>query len=313
MGKVGDSVSHAQARWEKHSESRQPLQLVRLPQVSAENTKEDQLSSLSEDGNILPPLYVTCFGHFEVRRSGLYNKLINLCQNLKGQAILRYLIAQPKHRERVDTLMALLWPEEEPEVAQHKLRVAISALRCSLNKDVVSEAGGGYILYKGQVYQLNASVALQSDVDEFLAFYQAGQRAGHRAEAVAHYEKACCLYTGPFLAEDLYSDWSFMQREELSKSYVAMCGELAEFNLGNGCYKDAAQWALAILKVDRCDEEAHRQLIRAYVAQGHRSEALRQYQQCQKVLREELGVQPMPETQKLLQMLLNYSDKPWHT
>src|SRR5258706_5026100 len=45
-----DSVSHAQARSEKHSESRQPLQLVRLPQVSAENTKEDQLSSLSEDG-----------------------------------------------------------------------------------------------------------------------------------------------------------------------------------------------------------------------------------------------------------------------
>ncbi len=59
---------------------------------------------------------------------------------------------------------------------------------------------------------------------------------------------------------------------------------------------------------NRCDEEAYRRLMRAYAAQGRRSEALRQYQQCQKVLGEELGVQPMPETQKLFHLLVNGED-----
>ena len=94
------------------------------------------------------------------------------------------------------------------------------------------------------------------------------------------------------------------RREELRKTYVATCAKLAEFNLEHGCHKDAAKWASAILKVDHCDEEAHRQLMQAYAAQGRRSEALRQYQRCQSVLAEELGVQPMPETQRLFHMVL---------
>ena len=105
--------------------------------------------------------------------------------------------------------------------------------------------------------------------------------------------------------EDLYADWSFLRREELLKTYVVMCDSLAEFNLETGRYEAAAKWASAILKVDRCDEEAHRQLIRAYAAEGHRSEALRQYHYCERVLSEEMGVQPTLETQKLFQMLLN--------
>ena len=284
----------------------QSLRLLRLSTSTAEHSEKHQTSS-PEDRNTLPALYITCFGRFEVRRSDPCSPPIELCNNLKGQAILRYLIAQPKRRETVDMLMAALWPEELTEAVQHKLRIAISALRCSLNSNFASEPGRGYILCKGHVYQLNPSVQLHSDVDDFLALYRAGCEAGSSA-AVTLYEKACHMYTGPFLAEDLYAEWSFIQREELSKVYVVMCDRLAEFNLETGCYEAAAKWASAILKVDRCDEQAHRQLIRAYAAQGRRSEALRQYQQCQRVLGEELGVQPMPETQHLLQMLLKGGD-----
>ncbi|GAC1384219.1 MAG: hypothetical protein NVS4B9_27530 [Ktedonobacteraceae bacterium] len=298
------SFTRVQAR--KSSKGQQAFQVVRPFQYAAENAKEYELTRLLENESTLPSLYITCFGRFEVRRLQLHEQPLTLCSNLKGQAVLRYLIAQPKHRETVDRLTAVLWADNAPEVARHKLRVAISALRCSLNKDCVNEAGGGYILCKDQSYQLNPSVVLRSDIDEFLALYQAGQQAG--SNATEYYEKACRLYSGPFLVEDLYADWSFIRREELSKIYVAMCDKLARFNLEHGCYKDAAKWALAILKVDQCDEEAHQQLMRAYAADGRRSEALRQYQYCQRVLSEELGVQPMPDTQNLLHMLLNGED-----
>jgi len=285
----------------------QPLRLVRRDEAMDDHEEREveteSISAPSRTLQTLPDLHVTCFGRFEVRRGTNSPEDLDLCSNVKGQAVLRYLMTQPQHRASVDKLMEALWPDEEPEVAEHKLRVAISALRVSLNRDVVSKPGGGYILCKGQVYSLNPAVKLHSDVDEFLKLYRAG-RAVSGPEAMALYERACNLYSGPYLTEDLYAEWSYMTREELTKTYVTMCDALAEHALASDSYQAAITWASAILKVDRCDEQAHRQLMRAYAALKRRNEALRQYQLCQQILNEELGVQPMPETQRLLQTLL---------
>ncbi len=291
----------------------QSLRLVRPDEQMDGNEEQaggiETENTASRDGQTLPALHVTCFGRFEVRRGFASTESLDLCSNAKGQAILRYLITQPQRRASIDRLMAALWPDEEPEAARHKLRVAVSALRCSLNRDVVDRPGGGYILCKGQVYSLNPAVTLHSDVDTFLALYHAGQAASGR-EAMAFYERACNLYTGPFLVEDLYAEWSYIPREELTKTYVTMCDSLAEFALTSGSYEATIKWACAILQVDRCDEKAHRQLIRAYYGLGRRSEALRQYLQCQRILHEELGVLPMPETQQLFSLLVDGMESP---
>ncbi len=204
-----------------------------------------------------------------------------------------------------DTLMALLWPEDEPEVAHHKVQVAISALRRSLNNGYASDTGGGYILCKNGVYRLNPAVPTRTDVDEFLAFYQAGRQQKSISAAVVHYEAACHLYKGAFLIEDLYVDWPIMQREQLNQAYVAMCGALSEHYLEVGSYEDAAKWASAILKENHCDEVAHRQLMRINIAAGRRCEALRQYQRCERILAEELNVSPMSETVSLFHTILS--------
>jgi len=182
------------------------------------------------------------------------------------------------------------------------LQVAVSALRRSLNNGLDCDPGGGYILCKNRVYQLNPLVPLRADVDEFLAYYQAGQQSSGDSAAM-QFEKACQLYTGPFLTEDLYADWSFMRREQLSHIYLTMCSTLAEHYLEAGRYEDTLKWATAILKENQSDEAAHRQLIRAYFALGRRSDALRQFHRCQYILNEELGVQPMPETIELFHII----------
>jgi len=258
----------------------------------------------STDAGPLPPLYLKCFGHFTARRFGVDGPLIELCRNNKGQAILRYLAVCPGHQATIDTLMNDLWPEEETEVARHKLQVAVSALRCSLNREHVQAPGGGYILCKDRTYQLNPAVELHIDSAEFHRLYQAGQQACAAPATADYYEQACKLYTGPLLMEDLYAEWSFLVREESTRAYLAMCGWLADYSLANGDYEMALTWASAILKIDRSDEEAYRQLMRALAATGRRNEALRRYQQCQQALAEDLGIQPMPETQQLLQAII---------
>ncbi len=299
-----DSTLHAISRQPKNSNYQQMVRSS-LSSVDA-GTCQQTIAYIDENSDALPALYITCFCRYQVRRLG---QPIVLCSNRNGQAILRYLVAQPEHRATMDILMTVLWPEDEPAVAHHKLQVAVSALRRSLNRGYVKDVGGGYILCKNRIYELNPLVPLRTDVDEFLEYYQAGRQSCGNV-MVAYYESACDLYTGPFLSEDLYADWSSIQRKQLSQIYLTMCNALAEYYLEAGSYEHAMRWIGAILKENRCDEVAHRQLIRAYAAQGRRSEALRQYQLCARILAEELGVQPMPETISLFQAILNNENLP---
>ena len=262
--------------------------------------------NVSGDHNTLPELYITCFGHFEVKR---LDQPVMLCQNRTGQTILHYLIAQPGYRAPMDVLMGTLWPDDEPEVARHKVQVAVSALRRSLNSGYPCDPGGGYILCKNGVYQLSPATTINTDVDKFLLYYQAGRQSGGD-EAITHYERACRFYTGPFLAEELYADWTFLRRAQLSQGFLTMCHALTEYYLDNGRCEDAVQWGSAILEEDPCDEGAHRKLMQAYVAGGRRSEALRQFQRCESILHNELNAMPMPETVSLFQSILLCQNTP---
>jgi DNA-binding SARP family transcriptional activator len=255
----------------------------------------------TEHDSALPALHVTCFGRFEVRRVG---QQIALCTNRSGQTILRYLITQPGRRASVDKLMDICWPEDGRSVALHKLRVAMSALRGSLNKDCPTHYGSGYILCKAKVYQLNPAVHVRTDADDFLTLYRLGREAeGH--SAIELYEAACNLYTGPFLVEDLYADWSLIQRTQFSNVHLIMCSVLADHYLRSGCYEATIKWATEILKENPCDENAHRQIMYTSALEGRRDEAVRQYQLCEHILREELSMTPMAETVNLLQRILN--------
>jgi len=203
--------------------------------------------------------------------------------------------------------MDALWPQDTPEIARRKLQVAVSSARRSLNGDCHCRPGEGYILYKDGFYQFNSSVAVQTDVEEFLFLWQAGRQASG-SESMALYERACNLCSGSFLVEDMYADWSFTRREYLKDIYCAMCRTLAEYYQEMRQYEDAVKWTNAILREDRCDEAAHRQLMSIYVAQGRRSETLQQYYRCERILSKELGVAPMPETMSVLQAILNSAD-----
>jgi LuxR family maltose regulon positive regulatory protein len=100
------------------------------------------------------------------------------------------------------------------------------------------------------------------------------------------------------------ADWTSRQCEQYSLAYISMYNTLAECALRVGNYDATIHWANHILTENRCDEAAYRQLMQAYAAQGRRSEALRQFQRCERFLHEELGVSPMPETTHVYRAIL---------
>lgn len=244
-------------------------------------------------------LTITCFGCFTVKRG---QHLVNLGTNRNGQIILRYLVTQPEYSASKDVLMGLIWPDQPEEIARRRLQVAISAIRCALNEGHLQDAGGGYIIYQEPCYLLNPVISVYTDAREFITLWKMGQQA-EEAHRITYFERACALYTAPFMADDLFADWTYLQREEFNRLYLTMCHILAAYYLRTGVYALAEQKCKAILKDNHCDELAHCQLMRIYALQGARSEAIRQYQQCAYLLEKELGVSPLPETQRLFQTI----------
>lgn len=281
------------------TQARQPAK-QEIVQLEAYRTTGNQADRHNASSN-LPPLYIVCFGHFQVLRG---NEPLALCQNRNGQVILRYLVTQTNHRASADMLMEICWPDDEPEVARRKLQVAVSALRRSLNSGYDCDAGGGYVLCQKQYYQINSAVTITSDKDEFFALYEQGRQSSDSETTMNCYEQACRLYTGLYLVEDTYADWSYSQREQCILAHSVMCNTLAEHALATGNYDRAIEQANLVLAENRCDETAYRLLMQSYAAQGRRSEAIRQYHRCEQVLREELGVVPMHETTQLFHSIL---------
>src|ERR671933_2365595 len=213
-------------------------------------------TSLAERG-----LRATFFGRFELLRDG---EVVCLGRNTRAQAILKYLLARRARPVPQDYLMGWLWPESDLKRARWSLNSAIYALRKLLGGCLPSLPAAETILFEGGGYRLSPRIALSADTDEFDSHYEKGRRlekAGRRPEAVAEYEKAVKLYRGDYLIEDLYEEWTMIERQRLIDAYADLSRRLAVHYMKIGQPRESVQICYRILEKDRCDEGTHRLLM----------------------------------------------------
>jgi DNA-binding SARP family transcriptional activator len=223
-------------------------------------------------------------------------------------ALLAYLAVESDRPHSRESLLGLLWPELPEADARNNLRVTCSRLRKRLG------AGNPIPFLTSTRFELgfNPDSSHWLDVAEFQALIAAVEGHAHDTGRVC---PDCChklaraaeLYRNPFL-DGFYLDgcpafeeWQLVQRERLHVQILETLARLAGFYEGNGELKRAEHYARRLLELDALREDVHRQLMRLLNGQGQRAEALAQYQACRQVLREELGVEPDPETLLLYQ------------
>jgi DNA-binding SARP family transcriptional activator len=253
---------------------------------------------------IQPTLRVRFFGHFEMLCD---EEVISLGRNGKALAILKYLLGHRSRPVSQDHLMGWLWPESNLKKARWSLNSTIHSLRKLLG-DCSSLAPVNYILLEEGYYRLFSDVRVITDVDEFDARYEEGRRLakeGRTEEAAAEYEKAIALYRGDYLVEDLYEDWTMVERERLIDAYIDMLSQLATHYYETGLCQESIRARYGILEKNRSHEESYRLLMRCYARLGLRDRALRQYRLCKRVLRQEYDTAPSPETEALYGDLLS--------
>ena len=121
--------------------------------------------------------------------------------------------------------------------------------------------------------------------------------------AAEAYQSALSMHEGPFLPDRIFEDWSADERERLQLMFLNASISLAELLLTVNPV-ESIQLCQEALLVDVAWEDAYRIQMMAFFAKGNRPMAIKTYQVCERVLREEMAVKPLPETKKLYEKII---------
>ncbi|WP_319453005.1 MULTISPECIES: bacterial transcriptional activator domain-containing protein [unclassified Mycobacterium] len=219
----------------------------------------------------------------------------------KAERLLSALAMQARSGVHRETLVERIWPGTSHVLSYQSLNTLVHELKIQL-----ADALGGQppIVHMQAHYLLNLDGGLKVDVVEFESAVDAGDRflsEGATAAAIDSYQNAVLLYRG-----DLTSDADIsglLERERLRAVCLNALARLADANFALENYEQALAYAVRLLGVDPCREDAHRMTMRAYVRLGARAQALRQYNVCRLILAEEFDATPEPATEQLFQLI----------
>lgn len=246
-------------------------------------------------------LHIHTLGRFSISLHGCCLALEHWPRKQAVQ-LLKFLVVnvgRPIHRER---LAEHLWPDADEQTGWSRLKVTISFLRQRLREaghnEIIKTTDASYLLRSDSVWIDHLAF------EEFIRKGRAHQSAGEIADAIHCFEEARQLYRGDFMEADVYADWCAEDRERLFELYVETLNTLAELHYDVGEFAVAAQECHAALVREPCRERVHRLLIRSLIALQRPDSALRQYGQCERILKTELGVPPAAETMAVISSLL---------
>ncbi|MFN8493337.1 MAG: BTAD domain-containing putative transcriptional regulator [Caldilineaceae bacterium] len=240
----------------------------------------------------------------------------------KQLALLVYLTSEYQCVHSRETLLSLLWPEEPRPSAQNNLRFTLSLLRALGEK---SASGGSHpaelLLADRHTIQLHPAWVMSADVNHLRQLLAQTRQHNHGsrsqcATCQAALAQAVQLYQGEFLAgfslDDcpVFEEWLFIQREQLHVLVSEAYSDLAAYAEATGDLSGARRYIQRQIELDPLREPAYRQQMRILARQGERSAALAVFERCRRLLNEELGLDPEPETLTLHMQILNAEAAP---
>jgi len=219
-------------------------------------------------------------------------------------ALLAYLALSQRAYPR-ETLATLLAGDSSEDQARKYLSNVLVDLRQHL---------GDYVSATRQTVAFDRCLPSRVDVNEFRAQVESALDA----QSPPDLEVATRLYRGEFLAgltlagAPDFDAWLFAQREELRGQYMQALRAQVDTSLRRGAWSSGITPARRLIAEEPWLEEAHRQLMLMLAHSGQRQAAIAQYHTCRRVLREELGVEPMPETTALFKRMRAAISPPRH-
>ncbi len=207
----------------------------------------------------------------------------------KSQSLLAYLIYHRQTSHPRSRLIGMFWGDRPEKRARRSLSTALWHIRRSLNSSATLSADNHKV-------HLDGFEEIWVDAETFAD-------AASAVNDLSRLERAVSLYTGNFL-DGSFDDWVIDQRYLLQEKYLDALSHLMGMYASAGRPRAALHAALTLLQQNPLREDAHRTAMRAYIQLGRRNDALFQFDQCRRLIAEELGTVPTPETIALHEAIL---------
>ena len=242
------------------------------------------------------PIRIQTLGQFTVWRKGEKIDTKEWGRD-KSIQLLQYLISNRQrnalHKEKI---MDHLWEEGD----DRDFKVAMHGINKALEPDRPSRTEPRYIGRQGVSYQLNLDkIWIDTEALENYIIIGNASFSNDITTAKKAYQLAIEIYQGVYLPNRIYEDWSSEEREKVQLLILSAYITLAELLLKENPL-ESIRLSQKALSIDPTWEDAYRLQMQGYLAKGNRPQAIKTYQNCVTILEEEFGIDPLPETKKLI-------------
>lgn len=246
-------------------------------------------------------IYVQTLGNFGVTIDGLRIDAKQFGRDASLQ-LFQFLITSRKrqglHKEQI---IDRIWYDLDGKAGLQNFKVAHHGANKALEPNRPKGQEPSYIIRNGSLYHLELE-SIAVDIDLLESLIVLGNQNFHKNKniAIEAYTKALELDRGVYMTNRLYEDWSSEERERIQLIILNAYMSLGELQLQT-LPAEAIRLAQRALQIDNTWEEAYRLQMKAYLLNGNRPMVIKTYNACEAILETEFGIDPLPETRKILE------------
>jgi DNA-binding SARP family transcriptional activator len=242
-------------------------------------------------------LSVYTLGNERIERDGIAIPSSEWRAATARELFLYLLFMGPHSRESIGLTF---WPDNSGDSVRNNFHTTLHRARQALGKEVVS--------FNNDLYGINPDLDVWCDALEMDNLVeQARMFAPHEARTEDLWRRAVKLYQGEFLPS-LDTEWVHQRRLHYEECYMDALLGLAQCSFAREDHHNAIKHFQAALALDPYRENAHRGLMRCYSELGQNAQVAHQLDSLKRLLEEDLGIMPAPETFALAQSLLSLTD-----
>jgi predicted ATPase/DNA-binding SARP family transcriptional activator len=231
-------------------------------------------------------LEVSLLGQFQI----IHDHKPLTISSRNAQSLFAYLILNAGKAFRREQLAGLLWPDSSEENARSNLRHELWRLRKAF--------GIGANQY---IHNSDIMLSFRKDSPYWLDVEHLEMPALN-ASTTDDLIQSLSLYRGELLP-GFYDEWVFSSRDRCQAIFESRAARLLEILPLEGRWTETIDWAQHWISLGQLPEPAYRALMAAHANMGDLPKAISIYERLKQDLKNNLGIQPSPQTQALLKQI----------
>lgn len=232
----------------------------------------------------------------------------------KSLGLLAFLAEENRSPHRREFLAELLWPNKSQKIAYTSLRQALNQIHKLVPcVDQVLDITTHSIKFRSQCMMELDTVLFTDLIGQTKQHLHADR--SNCAFCVKRLKHAMDLYRGAFMQGYYvtgsvdFDEWLEDKRQNYQQMALSALNDLTEHHLSIGEFDLASQTARHQIAMEPYFEPAHRQLMRALFADGHRTAALDHFTKLRQMIKDDFQLQVAPETASLYRQLVEADQK----